>query len=167
MKVIFLDIDGVLNTEETYMEKSTDLDIDVFRLEYLKEIIDNTKAKIVLSSSWRYFFHKENDKILPRTIRGKDLYDLFKKYGIEIYDITTTDFCFREEQIDDYLKNHDVDNFVILDDEVFHLKKYENTKLIKTNFYKKDGLPLGLCMEHIPLIEQKLKENIKMKKLIK
>ena len=84
MKVIFLDIDGVLNTSEIFIEQSKNykqkgiynVEIDEFRVEYLKQIIEKTNAKIVLSSSWRYFFVKENDIVLPKTQKGLDLYKL-------------------------------------------------------------------------------------------
>lgn len=59
MKVIFLDIDGVLNSD-TYMEKQLDnssvgieSEIDPATLILLKKAVDTTGAKIVLSSSWR------------------------------------------------------------------------------------------------------------------
>ena len=71
MKVIFLDIEGVLNTKETYERicmtrgytTMIDIEIDKFRLDYLKTIIDSTGAKIVLSSSFRYFFDRKDDKL--------------------------------------------------------------------------------------------------------
>ena len=55
MKVIFLDIDGVLNSraydrKRNWNEQS---DIDETRLTLVKEIVDATEAKIVLSSTWR------------------------------------------------------------------------------------------------------------------
>lgn len=55
MKVIFLDIDGVLNSR-TYDRKrnwNEQTDIDETRLPLIKEIVDATDAKIVLSSTWR------------------------------------------------------------------------------------------------------------------
>lgn len=60
MKAIFLDIDGVLNSDE-YFDKISNLDIqgiekeiDIEKVKLLKEAINETGAKIVLSSSWRY-----------------------------------------------------------------------------------------------------------------
>lgn len=87
MKVIFLDVEGVLNTRETYemayrlhgYTTMIDLELDMYRLDYLKQIIDETGAKIVLSSSFRHFFVKENDKVFPTSLKGKKLYDNFKK----------------------------------------------------------------------------------------
>ena len=47
MKIIFLDIDGVISTEKSHYA----LDKDACNL--LGKIIDATDAKIVISSSWR------------------------------------------------------------------------------------------------------------------
>lgn len=54
-KVIFLDIDGVLNTSYT---KYRDEVLDDFRLDYLAKIVNKTHAKIVLTSTWRYNISK-------------------------------------------------------------------------------------------------------------
>lgn len=58
MKVLFLDIDGVLNTHEP-------LDPDVMcgrfhadKVVLLNHVLRNTGAMIVLSSAWRYFIHR-------------------------------------------------------------------------------------------------------------
>jgi hydroxymethylpyrimidine pyrophosphatase-like HAD family hydrolase len=49
MKIIFLDIDGVLNNYGT----RKDNDIDPKNIEVLNNIVKNTGAKIVVSSTWR------------------------------------------------------------------------------------------------------------------
>ena len=68
--VLFLDVDGVLNSGpwlmlETQKSKDfhrrTDMDIDAMSLDpeavaRLQRIVDATGAKIVLSSSWRYMY---------------------------------------------------------------------------------------------------------------
>ncbi len=164
MKIIFLDIDGVLNTSETFIKRKEkynqtgilDIEIDEFRVEYLKQIIDKTGAKIVLSSSWRLFFNKENDRIIPRNKKGLELYNLFNKYDIEIYDITTKDnYLKREEQINMWLNDNDVDSFAVIDDESSDLQSFIGKELIKTSFTKDGEILmnmddcLGLCEEHI------------------
>ena len=60
MKVIFLDVDGVLNSDE-YFDRIQNLDIegiesdiDINKVKLLKKAVDTTGAKVVLSSSWRY-----------------------------------------------------------------------------------------------------------------
>ena len=55
MKVIFLDIDGVLNSRryDAKRDKNGNTNIDETRLPLVKRIVDATGARIVLSSSWR------------------------------------------------------------------------------------------------------------------
>lgn len=56
MRVIFLDIDGEL-TYAGYSNEETH-NIDSEKVALLKEIVDATDAKIVLSSSWKYGYDK-------------------------------------------------------------------------------------------------------------
>ena len=51
MRVIFLDVDGVL-AYSSYKNKDT-ADIDVSKVLLLKEICDKTEAGVAISSSWR------------------------------------------------------------------------------------------------------------------
>lgn len=61
--VVFLDIDGVLNSV-AYDRERTDKDgnIDVSRFVLLRQIVDATDAQIVLSSSWREHWEPEDEK---------------------------------------------------------------------------------------------------------
>lgn len=176
MKVIFLDIDGVLNTSETFDKiyrrqcSILDIAIDEFRLEYLKKIIDKTDAKIVLSSSFRRFFYKEKGVIVPGAPKGKKLYDLFLKYGIEIYDITLATLSNREAQIKDWLSIHDdIEDFVIIDDDVSMFYELFD-KLVQTNIKKRNYLFMsvnqcvGLCDYHVDDIVDRLNSKQKVLK---
>jgi hypothetical protein len=53
MKIIFLDIDGVLNCEKTPNPRKFPYIVDRKLLARLKKLLDRTGAKVVLSSSWR------------------------------------------------------------------------------------------------------------------
>lgn len=56
MKIIFLDIDGVLNCSETFKKEMPNLlldEIDKGMVAILHHIVALTEAKVVLSSSWR------------------------------------------------------------------------------------------------------------------
>lgn len=48
MKVIFLDFDGVITTMKSRWNLCKE------KMELVKEIVDKTDAKIVISSSWRH-----------------------------------------------------------------------------------------------------------------
>jgi len=60
MKIIFLDIDGVLNSVEQSIANRLDQSdvrlyrIDPVRVGLLRWLVDQTDAKIVISSTWRY-----------------------------------------------------------------------------------------------------------------
>lgn len=68
MRIIFLDIDGVLNSKETLTKSSHNgiMGIDPFRVLLLHRIVEATGAKVVLSSSWRYGFYEQiNKNVIP------------------------------------------------------------------------------------------------------
>ena len=178
MKVVFLDIDGVLNTSKTFERlynsfKNTgqkELEIDCFRLEYLKKIIEETNAKIVLSSTWRRFFIKEDNKIIPRNEKGKQFYYLLNDYNIEIYDILSYESDLnREGLITNWLSKNEVDSFVIIDDEP-NLFNNLLDRLIKTSKVKNNIMLtnmddcFGLSEHHIELAEDMLRTKVKVKK---
>ena len=179
MKVIFLDVEGVLNTKETYERvyrtrgytTMIDVEIDSFRLEYLRTILDETGAKIVLSSSFRYFFDKQDDKVYPISLKGKKLYDNLKKFGIEIYDTTPTTIGSREEQIKEWLsKRDDIESFVIIDDDSIEFDELYD-RLIQTSKVRQNYLlsfmkeSTGLCERHIDEVIDRLnRKNKELKK---
>jgi hypothetical protein len=53
MKVIFLDIDGVLNCDKTPNPRKFPYIVDKKLLARFKKLLDRTGAKVVLSSTWR------------------------------------------------------------------------------------------------------------------
>jgi len=54
MKVIFLDIDGVLNCSKTHNPRNLPYVIDPKLLKRFERLLERTGAKVVLSSTWRY-----------------------------------------------------------------------------------------------------------------
>ncbi len=61
-KVIFLDVDGVLNDEsmESFNKK---IYVEEVRVKRLRDIVEATQADIVMSSSWRHYFRLYNQCI--------------------------------------------------------------------------------------------------------
>lgn len=56
LKIIFLDIDGVLNSQDFYQkrfDKEKEDEIDLLAIENLNRIVDVTNANVVISSTWR------------------------------------------------------------------------------------------------------------------
>lgn len=115
IKVIFLDIDGVLNSSKTTRRTSN----TIFRfvgkryILNLKRIISTTGAKVVLSSDWRYDRDDPQHNGLFCELRDELL-----KYDIEFYGFTPEiPSGHRGAEIDLWLSEHpEVSNFVILDD---------------------------------------------------
>ena len=163
MNIIFLDIDGVLNTSDSFKKeyyKSKELNrsriypIDEDRLLYLLEIVNLTNSKIVLTSSNRVNFIKINNKLIPLNNTGKDILNAFNKYNLSIYDITPYDNNrVRGNEIKMWLDNNsNIDNYIIIDDEEVGLELYKD-KLIKTNL---NNEIYGLNIRHIDKAVKKL-----------
>ena len=109
MKVIFLDFNGVLDT----WEKIDAIDSD--NLKRLSNIVRETGAKIVISSSIKNRFFI--DGVLSQ--KCKYLIDTLTQSGLEIVGMTPYTSN-REEEINLYLNTHpEIDSFCILDDDYY------------------------------------------------
>ena len=80
MKVIFLDIDGVLNSDD-YIDiaknsQGIERHIDIDKVKLLKKAIDETGAKTVLTSSWR---NSKDIGPLREFLAKYEIYDSFDK----------------------------------------------------------------------------------------
>ena len=117
MKIIFLDFDGVISTYEKGWR------FDVEKIELLKEIVDKTDAKIVVTSSWKRGF-TEVDKFIKSFYdkpRNKDLKNvtIFDWFANSIYDITDNNGSWRGDEIQRWIDKHneEIESYVILDDD--------------------------------------------------
>ena len=122
MRVIFLDVDGVLNSVRDRF--STEL-VSEYHFDFLKELVDATGAKIVLSSSWRIGFNAMRQP-------EKNLLAKLESRGLGIIDFTPIMTGTRGDEIREWLTNHPVDSFVILDDET-DMEEFRETNLVQTN----------------------------------
>lgn len=126
-KVIFLDIDGVLNDEDTgySWEKQEERGyIDPEFVKNLSWIVDETGAEIVLSSSWRNAYFRDARNNFEHT--GEELKELFENldyYHLKIPGMTPRYFngpYGRPFEIRAWLCCRPyVESFVILDDDTF------------------------------------------------
>ena len=173
MKIIFLDVDGIL----TYINSGNQNEgIDESRVERLKEIIDYSNAKIVVISSWKGYTIKDGSYYRPKCYNI--LKSVLNKYGLEIYDDTEyinleyikklplkatfsieefnklnfeeylDPMTTRAAEVYNWLKKHqDIESFVILDDEDHMWKYFGYDKYwIQPSWYQEDG---GLQQEHV------------------
>lgn len=123
MNVLFLDIDGVLNSRKFFMEGTNDTEdypfntIDLKSLKLLSKFVSSNNLEIVLSSSWRVIHSL------------KEINEFFLGYGFckPIIDKTPRIWWSKEEryrfergnEIKTWLNDHskNVSKFVIFDDD--------------------------------------------------
>lgn len=125
MKVIFLDVDGVLNSEvsrELDREKFDnwmECEVSEMHVNNLKRIVDETGAKIVLSSSWRYDFPQISGRQVISDPLTMVLVRKLRDAGLEIFDVTPDlHGKMRGLEVQEWLNNHpEVKRYVILDDD--------------------------------------------------
>lgn len=153
-KIIFLDVDGVLNGEtkliyflQSISKYTNDrirkwlLEWDIFGTQwlyvfYLWIIVRCTNAKIVMSSSWRGGLDHSYEWLIKNQpdSRWKKLWDKFKFFHLDIIDRTPhLNGSHRGKEISSWINNHSVDKFIILDDESFDIKDIYPDQLIKTS----------------------------------
>lgn len=138
MKVIFLDIDGVLNTPSSESRCGEYIGIDDEKVEKLKKIVEKTKAEIVLVSTWKKYWRKE-EKLKPlQDCSATYLDEKLAKCGLKAVDKTRDKsdgrYLSRGEGILEYICRNNVENYVILDDCQFDYDGNDLTdKLVKTN----------------------------------
>ena len=121
MKIIFLDIDGVLVTRNSIKYQYLNFpDEDEIRfskkaVKNLNKLIRLTKARIVISSTWRLFhsFEKLQNIFEEQEIKGK----IISTTSVE--KATIEEDIPRGQKITDWLEqNSKVEQYVIIDDDV-------------------------------------------------
>lgn len=139
--VIFLDVDGVLNSDEFLKRHKKEI-INMEHVKILREIVDETDASIILSSSWKCGWSK--DEIDPFC---KPLVKALESAGLEIAD-KVPEFIGKEKEILQWLLSHpSVKGVLILDDAPLRLDAYRlEPYFLQTQYY---GLEGGLREEHI------------------
>ena len=135
MKVIFLDIDGVLNSYSYYENMETDEmladPLDRKCVQRLGRIVAATGARLVLSSSWRIGWNKDPSRMDEACA---ELCHVLSEYHMEIFDRTAL-LGSRAKEIRRWLLFHPFTRYVILDDADADWEKYKLKKnLIKTDF---------------------------------
>lgn len=117
-KVIFLDIDGVLNVIPQGRDKYGATFHEHF-VNNLKLVINETNVDIVISSTWRMsglevMINMWNDRGLPGKVVGiTKTADKLVELGITPY----YDLVSRGDEIELYIKENNITNYCIIDDD--------------------------------------------------
>ena len=150
MKIIFLDIDGVLNSETFYVMRNRNMkglelininpkteeeisvqyllyNVDMYNIKLLKKVVEETEAKIVIISSWKTFVYF--DKLCEELI----------KLGLPVIDRTIDNKYNRGEGIISYLNSHDIKDYIIIDNKLYDYNEELIKHLIKTDYKDKRG----------------------------
>ena len=118
MRVIFLDVDGVLNNRHTRVTTSDGwCFVDDHIVARLKRLLNLSGARIVLSSTWREGWHQEDES--KNDISFIELRDKFNQFGIEIFDRTGEMRMHRWQSIKEYMerpREDPIEHYVIIDD---------------------------------------------------
>ena len=137
MKLIFLDVDGVLNSGKHYIKlhnqgkttASDYMELQKHSLKYLSKLVKKTGAEVVISSTWRMDY--------PNGKAWLNLERQLKDYGIIPQGITPVLWEKRGIEIQKYLDDlindgYTIDKIVIIDDDadMEHLMPF----LVKTRF---------------------------------
>ena len=145
-KIIFLDIDGVLNTRYWFAHMDSDVPRDKYGYAFdpnavanLKRIIEATGADIVISSSWKSFGLTElenmwQDRCLPGKIIGITPNSVSDELLLNA-DLDNMDlFHIRGEEIKEWLskRGKKVSNYVIIDD-MDNMLPEQQSHFVQTN----------------------------------
>ena len=184
MNIIFLDIDGVLNgynhwhsigwniickfnskkLRSWYRSKTDPCGIHKSKVKRLAKIVHRTKAKVVMSSSWRHgWWNTPYEKLYEDQ---RKLTDLLNKYNIEVIDITPSLINGkRDAEILQWLAKHadEVNNFIILDDENSFMKAFwDDERFIQTSVVNKSVIIQGLGAENTGLKNKHVRKAIRV-----
>lgn len=159
-RVLFLDIDGVLNSNfwnnSHQREISDGTLIDEEKIKILALLVKKTNAKIILHSGWRFWF---DDELKPLRTEAKRLAELLSKEGLSVSgltpDLTTEEIrrtkkfsLVKADEILSWLKLHnDVTEWVVLDDLDLHNAQIEQHQV-------KTDQTIGLTYEDIEKAEK-------------
>lgn len=143
MNIIFLDIDGVLRTHESDLAWSKELNEPVRRgtnrlfskkaVDNLNEVIFLTKAKIVVTSSWRLKLSLEQLKKVfkERGVEGEVIAKTSSDYIDNDYFIPIGN---RGLEIRQWLQDNHYSKFVVIDDQVKDIVSIiPDYKVVKVN----------------------------------
>lgn len=118
MKILFLDIDGVVNPFQTDYDGMVVTKIDDGCVSNVKKVVEKTGCKIVISSTW-----KASSNLMD--VLEEELFPKLPKGCVIGCTPTIIPQKNREDEISLYLSSHkDIDRYVIVDDYDFELNSF-------------------------------------------
>ena len=154
MKLIFLDVDGVLNSIETRDKAPSGvIGIEDSKVALLKQLVDKTGAKVVLTSTWKTDYYPDAP-VEDMPSDGRYLVKKLQAHGVHLFSRTEdVTWSKRGRGILDFIKKFSdvVESFVILDDERFDFESEGIAdKHVKTFYTKRTPETLlGLQENHV------------------
>ena len=149
MKIIFLDIDGVVNCSDTKERIHGIIGVEQQKIALVKQIVQATGAKLVLSSTWRIGWFYEDSNSQGADVEEWDyLRNEFRKQGLEFLDHTPLHKDrHRGREIQEWLDNcnEEVEAYVVIDDSMWDIRELHKHHMVKTS-YGYGLLPTGVEM---------------------
>lgn len=128
MNVIFTDFDGPFSTLNQNFHPLESEDAVEKRVKILSDICKLYDCKVVIESAHKSMIDEETLEIIMKQDWLVELFDLFKKYDIEVIGITpqiinennenTFSTIWKEKEILEYLKKHpEIEHICVIDDD--------------------------------------------------
>lgn len=183
MKIIFLDFDGVLNSEQWMVSRFEKVDMHTISAQYpfyeidpeavaqLNRVIETTGAKVVVSSTWRLGRTPEQlTQILAHHAFKGEIIDTTPHFYVKSHNYTVPRGCEIEwwlkekkfqrinwsiEKQREYEEKSEVKNYIILDDDS-DLLYGQREHYVQTSW--KFGLTSELADKCISILNKKLEE---------
>lgn len=153
MKIIFLDIDGVLNLIPQEFDKYGGIFHSHF-VNNLKILIEQTNAKIVISSTWRLSGLTVMQEMWEHRNLPGEVIDITPSHYFNVeLNVKDDEDVLRGHEIQYWLDKHNIDNYVILDDDIDMLKhQLDNFVQTSENEDHDDCIDIGygltkICMK--------------------
>lgn len=179
MNVIFLDFDGVIDTN--YYRSNEQMEE---KIKILSDICHTYNCKVVIEASAKLAINEETMEIDSESKWINFLFDCFKKYDIEVIGRTPNVrkyssknsyiSMWKEDEIRLYLYRHpEVEHYCIIDDDdlsAMHRKsdldKVRNHLVVTKDFLKENPEDEGLQYYHKKEVGEILKKENEIKRLV-
>lgn len=177
MNVIFLDLDGVIDTYHYQSKEDMEKKIKI-----LADICHEFNCKVVIEASAKTAIDEETMEICPDALWINFIFDMFKKYNIECigrtpsvrkrYNKFSYASMWKEDEIRLYLFRHpEIEHYCIIDDDDLQIyKKSDLNKvrdhLVTTIDFSDNKEEEGLLESHKEEVGKILQKENKIRKLL-